>query len=154
MVPHNQKSKKIIDSIKKVFPNLRVVSYEASDSFDKETSSEGVYHRGTVFLNDKGVNPAIFTIGHEITHRLFALHPELKRFFENYIKDRITETGNKLYTRIYETEKKARPGTSEARLEEIAREEVMADLAGQLWSDPEFLKELQNQSKPLFGALS
>lgn len=150
IVDNNRTTDRITAALQKIFPNLRVVSFQSSPAFDRKTKAEGIYLSGLVLVNSKAQQSELFTIGHELSHRLFARHPDLGKVFTKFVSGRATPETIDGFLRRYKTERALRPELSKRKTYNIAKEEVLANIGGGMWADPKFWRELYDQSQPLF----
>jgi len=149
-VADNRATNRIISVLRTLFPSIEIYSFVANENSLAPVRDNGIFFKGKIFVNRDSKNAELFTIGHELNHRLSALHSDFKKQAEKYILANKGAEYQAAYDKHYRAERAGRPNLSEERIIEIAKEEVIADLAGSLWADQEFWNELHNQSKPLF----
>ncbi|WP_394780582.1 zeta toxin family protein [Undibacterium sp.] len=119
---------------------------------------DGVAHGGHVFLAENGEHSAIAVAGHETSHFLEKNFPDAQRrltaFIEQYLRDGVVEARRRHENDARPIDKK----TGERKGAEISYEgahaEVIADLHGAMWLQPEFWSRMRELDSHLFRRVS
>lgn len=123
-----REQKRLARDLKKIGVNAEF--FEKTSNLLDETGLDinGAYRDGTVYINTNAENPYRVVAGHELTHRLKENSPELYQKLENMVSERVDDFAN---------------------IEENAREEMAADLMGELLDNPQRYREFLGQNPNL-----
>lgn len=123
-----REQKRLARDLKKIGVNAEF--FEKTSNLLDETGLDinGAYRDGTVYINMNAENPYRVVAGHELTHRLKENSPELYQKLENMVSERVEDFAN---------------------IAENAREEMAADLMGELLDNPQRYREFLGQNPNL-----
>jgi len=110
---------------------------------------EGVAHNGVAYLAEGMRNPELAIAGHEVLHVLEQMNPaagkQLRERMRAYLKDGVVAHRQ---AREY-----AASGFQDVSIEK-AEGEVLADINGAMWLDPQFWRDLARADRSLFRTVA
>lgn len=124
----------------------RVVFYRGEGASDQ---LNGLYEPGTdtIYINERAENPYLVVLGHESLHRLRARHGDLYKQLVEAAKG--ADSGFEAWLKRTNASRKA-AGLREMTAEDaLAREEHLADFAGQQFADPKFWARIDKHDADL-----
>lgn len=132
------------DLAEKLF-GKRVVYFNANMQFANGLQAD--YLPGMIFVSENTTRPIQAVLGHELTHSMRADHPELYNRLGDRLRGLLEEPGR--YGEHLNSRRAAR-GMEPLNFDKL-REELIADIVGDNFTDPQFWRQMAKGQPNLFG---
>lgn len=110
-------------------------------------SFNGLYHNGTIYVNENAERPYLVTIGHESWHKIETEHPDLAKKLVDILKDK--DLGFEKYIEGLNADR-VNAGLEEISMEDaLGRQEFRADFVGDQFANVEFWKKLKGKDQDM-----
>jgi len=114
---------------------------EQADTFN------GMYVDGTIYISENADNAANVVLGHELMHDMEKNAPNAYAKFQKVFSAEIDNRAAKLYAQSLANNRQASLGKKTTKADFLS--EAAADFAGEMYTNPEILKQIYEQSPSL-----
>jgi N12 class adenine-specific DNA methylase len=133
-----------VDMMEKAY-GKRVVFFHSSTQFANGMQAD--YLPGYIFINENTTRPIMAVLGHELLHSLRVDHPALYAKLSDRVRAMLENPG--AYGQLLNARRASR-GMAPLTFDKL-REELIADIVGDNFTDPRFWRQMSLSQPSLFG---